>query len=793
MDKLSTKQKNKGGVIQKARSKISEALLSRKENAEEAFFDISAALIAFFFARCHLIFGAHPLAVAFVAVLPSRVWIALAGAVIGSLTLGKYGIIYAMITVIVVFLRIIVSGTDKRAADGTAPPVFSESLLLKMSSSVIGGFIAAVYEVLLSGFSFTSVLFGLSMILIPPVLVFALSGLFDGGVRFLDVISTDKPLLNLKGLGEKEKFNLIFFQASFCALVFLLSLSLKPYAFLGINVSLILASGLTLLLAKRFGALRGAGIGFIASFGISSSYAAAFALMGLVAGVLFRIGLVYALIGGGIALVSWCSYGGGISGIVATLPEYAITSALVCPLLRKLTPAKSEEQIEDTAKLASEMVGTMALSYKAKRSSSLDALSAALSSLSSIIRKQADLSARPKREELSELISECAAIYCSEGFEIDTAPLAEILYKNGKITPAELDLEDEREREGLCEAINRAAAFLAEEKYKASAKDTRADELDLISKLISEARDRAEREYASDRALSDKLDEIIESERLSSGVGRAFGDRIKHIIIAAEDEGGKRITSPSLLRSVEEAGNIKLTCPEYFRRGKMALMQASSAKAYTVECAYASAVGNREAVSGDTVMAREADDGHFYALISDGMGSGEEARESSQLVSSLLFSALDFGAGKQTLMKLLNSIMLSRGKECSATVDLFSFDLYSGEACFIKSGAAPSYIKRGEGGSIFRIRSRTAPLGLRRELDAERIKVELSGEDLIIMLSDGVSQSAEDSPWLLDLLSSPLGSKSLKEYAEQIISAAIKCSSASDDMTVCVARVIKIK
>ena len=166
MDKINseeTKQKRKqqrAGVVSSIKHSIEEA----KAKREAPMLDVLVFFISFLFSTCHVIFGSHPLAIAFIAVLPTRVWVAVLGAISGALTLGRSGIIYSMIAVIVVFLRIIVSGTDK---DEDAGKVyfnwFSENLILKMSASLIGGFIAAAYEVLLSGINITSILFGISI------------------------------------------------------------------------------------------------------------------------------------------------------------------------------------------------------------------------------------------------------------------------------------------------------------------------------------------------------------------------------------------------------------------------------------------------------------------------------------------------------------------------------------------------------------------------------------------------------------------------------------------------------
>jgi stage II sporulation protein E len=113
----------------------------------------------------------------------------------------------------------------------------------------------------------------------------------------------------------------------------------------------------------------------------------------------------------------------------------------------------------------------------------------------------------------------------------------------------------------------------------------------------------------------------------------------------------------------------------------------------------------------------------------------------------------------------------------------------TGEALFFKCGAAASYVKRKS--SIFRIRSETAPLGLMKNIDAERIRVEVKNGDYIIMLSDGVSQSTEDSAWLIELLSSEAHSD-IREYAEFILAEALKNSKSRDDMSVSVAKIIKL-
>ncbi|MBR2343027.1 MAG: SpoIIE family protein phosphatase [Clostridia bacterium] len=542
---------------------------------------------------------------------------------------------------------------------------------------------------------------------------------------------------------------------------------------------------------------------------LSGTAAAAFALAGIAAGLLFRVGLAYAVIGGGVALSVYNAYTGGLGALLGALPEYAIAGALSIPLLKKISPEKTESEERETERSSEEMVGTMALSFKSRGGGAVSAVISSLSSLSSSARRHFPSSLRPRREELCDLILECAREYCrtcdgassecicdggTAELEREAGRIADALYRSGKIRPDELPLSLScKKREELATTINRAAAILAEKKYKAS-RGGRADELDLAARLISEAREADEREHALNEHLSGVCGEIITRHGLAGGTARVFGERRPHIIIAAEDERGTKISSSELLRDIESACGTRLGTPEFFRRGRMALLECSAARSFSAECATAGITGSRDEVSGDTSRAFETEDGYFFSLISDGMGSGEEARETSELVGELLSGGLEFGGGKETVMKLLNTLILSRPGECSATVDLFSLDLYRGEACFIKSGAASSYIKRsraGGGSSLFRIRSHTAPIGLMRDVDAEKIRVEIESDDYIIMLSDGISQNNEDAPWLLELLSQP-PKRTVAEYAEFILEGARKNVTPTDDMTVSVTKIIRI-
>lgn len=791
-----------GKIIDAARG----AIAKRKDGKESPIYDIAIFFITLLVARCHIVFGAYPIALAVIAILPSRVWISVIGSVVGSLTLGKAGIIYAMISVIVAFLRLIISGTDKETGDdGREKEVtlFHENILLRVSAAVIGGFIAAVYEVLLNSFTMTSILFGGAMVVLPAAISFALSGIFTSGISPSAVFRGTSEIFSLKRKDEKDRMRIIFFECSALLGIFLISLSLEQYELLGVSAGYIFAAITTIFTARRFGAIKGAAVGFVSSVGLSGIYSVAFALAGLAAGALSSFGVLWSVIFGGAALCAWGAYTDGLIGFLALFPEYAIASSVAIPLFKSTRLERTEEELSTAQSQAEDMVGTMALSYKSKFTGALDSLEDSFGALAGVLRRIRGEEDDVSEAEAERLISECVQRYFTAdnphipgaeearaSFLKEAPRVSTILAKNKRISPRDFNTPPHLSvmANSLADSINRAMAILSEEKFKERMRDTSPEDFEYVAKLINEARLRDGREKALNEALTERVKEAISALGISGFAAQVFGERAPHIIIATEDETGTIITSPEIIKSLEEITGTKIATPEYYRRGRMALLECHAARSHSALSYATGDVADGSNISGDSSNAFETEEGRHFSIISDGMGSGIAARRSADFVIEFLGSALGFGAGCECALRLLNNMIKRKTEGTTVTVDLFSLDLISGEAMFYKCGAAPSYIKRGS--SLFRIRSRTSPLGPLGELDAERVRVEVEGGDYIVMFSDGISQDGEDAPWLIELLAKPLSKEASPEaLASQILKTAKEKGASADDMTV---RVIKI-
>ncbi len=142
-------------------------------------------------------------------------------------------------------------------------------------------------------------------------------------------------------------------------------------------------------------------------------------------------------------------------------------------------------------------------------------------------------------------------------------------------------------------------------------------------------------------------------------------------------------------------------------------------------------------------------DGHGHAvfLLSDGMGSGGRAAVDSSMASGMMAQLLQAGVGAACALRVVNSAMLVKsGDETLATLDIASFDLYTGGVSLFKAGAPASYLR--QNGRVERIDIPSLPAGILQNVTFEEAQAQLNSGDLLIMVSDGVLSDGDE--WLIE-------------------------------------------
>lgn len=203
-----------------------------------------------------------------------------------------------------------------------------------------------------------------------------------------------------------------------------------------------------------------------------------------------------------------------------------------------------------------------------------------------------------------------------------------------------------------------------------------------------------------------------------------------------------------------------------------------------------------EKVSGDSTAFARVDSEHYAIALSDGMGTGAPAARESSVAAHMAMRLLASGMDIASVAKMINSLLMSRcGGKSFATLDLALINVFTGEAEYLKSGAASGCVYT-SGGKVKIASGEGSPLGAVGEAEMKVKKLKLSDGDVLIMVSDGVSDAfGPDGEKKLFKTLSDFTPGSIEALAEFIAKNAYLATGKKmkDDMTVIAAGCIKRK
>ena len=221
----------------------------------------------------------------------------------------------------------------------------------------------------------------------------------------------------------------------------------------------------------------------------------------------------------------------------------------------------------------------------------------------------------------------------------------------------------------------------------------------------------------------------------------------------------------------------------------------SSKDKFLLRVGIAKTMKEKSVVSGDSYIKSKLEDGKNLIALSDGMGSGPEARKASKIAIKMLERLLKTGFEKDTSIKLINSTMCLNSKDdMYATLDIAIFDLFSGSMELVKNGSCPTFIKSRD--DVQLIKSFSLPAGILGDIDLVTFEKDLEDGDIIVMCTDGIIDSNTEynnkELWIKDLLTE-IETDDVKKIADIILNEAIdnNVGRPKDDMTVIVSKVIK--
>ncbi len=197
-----------------------------------------------------------------------------------------------------------------------------------------------------------------------------------------------------------------------------------------------------------------------------------------------------------------------------------------------------------------------------------------------------------------------------------------------------------------------------------------------------------------------------------------------------------------------------------------------------------------ETRSGDTYSVLKIDERRFLVALSDGMGSGAEARDVSDRTLTLLESFYKAKMPSETVLSTVNRLISYSGEEKFSCLDLAAVDLDTGDADIVKIGSPVGFILAQE--ELRVLEGESLPLGMLEAVHPATLRATLHAGDFMLFMSDGVTQAFGSSAELYAYLSAlrPINPQSL---AEEVLKKALGCyrGKAEDDMTVLAVKLMK--
>lgn len=226
------------------------------------------------------------------------------------------------------------------------------------------------------------------------------------------------------------------------------------------------------------------------------------------------------------------------------------------------------------------------------------------------------------------------------------------------------------------------------------------------------------------------------------------------------------------------------------KQGKRVFSYLSADK-YIIQIGHATKIKDGSPVSGDSFIQIRLNDGKYLLALSDGMGTGPEARKSSQIAIKMLERLLMSGFDKDTSIDLINTTIMNTNEEIFATLDIAIIDLYNGKIEFIKNGACPTYVKNKKKVQI--VKSLSLPAGILKDINLTTYDKDIENQDILVMCSDGILDSnieyKNKELWVKYMLED-IETTNTQKIADLILNEAIDNSYgiAKDDMSIIVCK-----
>ena len=611
------------------------------------------------------------------------------------------------------------------------------------------------------------------------------------------------------------------------------------FSILGLSIRNILSILIVLILGWKNGVLVGAtaGVTIGVTLGIIAQsepmVVAVYALSGMIAGLLNRFGKIGVIVGflAGNGILLYASKGTATDLVVfkealiaslglLAIPKWAginieelVKSDNMLPEYNKRGLEQSKETI-DQLNMVSETIKDIASTYQEKNDTNMyfkNRQAFITELLNNLDGLEENMLYDDMTQTESKIVNELFDILLDKQ-EIDREDLLKTFAKfNNYIVQyndEKISKKMNNDIEQIVKAVNYAykiskSNFIWEEKVKSNKKNVQA-QLDGVSKAISSIAVKMEKEINQEKDFDEEKNKVIKAlevkDILVDGIDINKKDNRYFIDVYLQEDSkiSENADFDKIQKVLEKSLNEKLMRNEVKikkqnKQGKR-IISFLSADKYVIQIGQATKIKNDSPVSGDSLLQIRLNDGKYLVALSDGMGTGPDARKSSQIAIKMLERLLMSGFDKDTSIDLINTTIMNANEEIFATLDIAIVDLYNGKIEFIKNGACPTYVKNKKKVQI--VKSLSLPAGILNNINLTTYDKDIENQDILVMCSDGILDANVEYKnkelWVKYMLED-IETTNCQKIADLLLNEAVDNSYgiAKDDMSIIVCKLVK--
>lgn len=729
---------------------------------------------------------------------------AIIGTCIGSGVTGVGNFIVTSIVyfILVLFVRAKIAVEDRNEEVKTGGKLFAACLIVPIVKSFFSIFL--MYDVF--------------MAIISASIIYVFYKIFVNGLSFI------------KNLNVKKAFTLEELIAG-VLIIAIASISFSNLSIFSLSITNIIIIFMIMVLGWKYGmvvgAVSGIAIGLTTSLvdGTSFVQISMFAISGILSGLLNKFGKLGVIVGfilGNAILTYWVR---GASPIIINFREIFIASIGLL-----LVPNKLKIEIED-------LIGNTKLlsndgDRRLEESKNVnEEVSEKLKTISNMFKDLTTKAQNPSEvyenfiqdflDNIDELQSNIFYDLVADEENGVAEEICKVLIKNDIILDKDVIeifknhnnyvvIQDESIRNDLQEIVKIANRTLkiaqinkAKEEEKRKSEEKLNDNMKAVTKIIDNcvkeiSENKEDIYYKKEQEISLLLNsKNVKVEKCK--IKKLKNE--KYIIELKLDYNNLRIREKEIITNISETISKSMGTKITLQRERKDEEKQEYYQIYSSEDKFVLQVGSARItkdgseISGDCSLQIKLADGKYLLAISDGMGSGEKARDLSKITLRLIKQMLSAGFDKEESVKMINArLNLSSFSDIYSSLDISILDLYTGKLEILKNGACNTYIKNKR--NIKKIESRSLPVGIVENIELQTETIDIDDGDIVVMCSDGVLEDKSNSTkeWLEDFLKN-VSTNNVQKIADLILAEAIDNSYgvAHDDMTVIVSKIVKRK